>query len=181
MKILAVFLKDLRLIVRDRSAFAFLLAVPIVVILVVAETQSGGDAKSIIFPDRGSDRCDERGKIGNWIEEHVDSISDTVANIQRLHKRNLDIRSRTDSIEAESLTRVGIALSDAQPDVEQIGHTDGRVDHQAHHLAAGAPKPALKHVVHEPVRHPKIVKCVGETISYELRNDALPYFRCFTA
>ena len=31
MKILAVMLKDLRLVARDRSAFAFLLAVPIVV------------------------------------------------------------------------------------------------------------------------------------------------------
>jgi ABC-type multidrug transport system permease subunit len=61
MKILAVFLKDLRLTVRDRSAFAFLLAVPIVVILVVAETQSGGDSKGIVFPVVNEDQ----GPIAN--------------------------------------------------------------------------------------------------------------------
>lgn len=49
MKILAIMLKDLRLVTRDRSAFAFLLAVPIVVIMVVAETNSGGGTKSILF------------------------------------------------------------------------------------------------------------------------------------
>jgi ABC-type multidrug transport system permease subunit len=50
MKILAVMLKDLRLVARDRSAFAFLLAVPIVVILVVAGSNSGDGTRSIVFP-----------------------------------------------------------------------------------------------------------------------------------
>jgi linearmycin/streptolysin S transport system permease protein len=50
MRMLAIMLKDLRLVARDRSAFAFLLAVPIVVILVVAETASGGGTRSIVFP-----------------------------------------------------------------------------------------------------------------------------------
>ena len=50
MKILAVMLKDLRLVARDRSAFAFLLAVPIVVILVVAGSTSGDGTGSIVFP-----------------------------------------------------------------------------------------------------------------------------------
>ena len=63
MKLLAVVLKDLRLIVRDRSAFAFLLVVPIVVLLVVAETQSGDGTKSIIFPVVNEDQ----GPIANQL------------------------------------------------------------------------------------------------------------------
>lgn len=46
----AIMLKDLRLIIRDRYALIFLLIVPIVVILVVAETQGGNGTKTIIFP-----------------------------------------------------------------------------------------------------------------------------------
>ncbi len=50
MKLLRIALKDLRLIVRDRSALASLLIVPLIIILVVAETQSGEGTNSIIFP-----------------------------------------------------------------------------------------------------------------------------------
>ncbi len=50
MKIIAVILKDLRLVTRDRSALAFLLVVPIVVIMAVATTRSGDGTKNIVFP-----------------------------------------------------------------------------------------------------------------------------------
>jgi ABC-type multidrug transport system permease subunit len=63
MKFLAVVFKDLRLIVRDRSAFAFMLAVPIVVLLVLAETQSDNGTKSIIFPVVNEDQ----GPIANQL------------------------------------------------------------------------------------------------------------------
>ena len=63
MKPFAVVLKDLRLIVRDRSAFAFMLAVPIVVLLVVAETQSDNGTNSILLPVVNEDQ----GPIANQL------------------------------------------------------------------------------------------------------------------
>ena len=63
MKPLAVVFKDLRLIVRDRSAFAFMLAVPIVVLLVVAETQSDNGTNSILLPVVNEDQ----GPIANQL------------------------------------------------------------------------------------------------------------------
>jgi ABC-type multidrug transport system permease subunit len=63
MKIIAVILKDLRLIFRDRSAFAFMLAVPIVVILVVAETQGGHETKTVLLPVVNEDQ----GPIANQL------------------------------------------------------------------------------------------------------------------
>src|SRR5260370_533226 len=51
MKTIAVMLKDLRLILRDRFGFIALLVVPIVVIVVVASaTQSGDGSNSVLFP-----------------------------------------------------------------------------------------------------------------------------------
>jgi predicted permease len=51
MKIVAVMLKDLRLICRDHFGLIALLLVPVVVIMVVASaTQSGDGSKSILFP-----------------------------------------------------------------------------------------------------------------------------------
>ena len=68
MKTIAVMLKDLRLIGRDRFGFIALLLVPIVVIMVVATaTQSGDGSKSILFPvvNEAIERSGiERRKIG---------------------------------------------------------------------------------------------------------------------
>jgi len=50
MKFIALTLKDLRLVARDRWAFAFLLAGPTVVILVVAQTRSVDGTGNILFP-----------------------------------------------------------------------------------------------------------------------------------
>ena len=61
MKALRIALKDLRLIVRDRSALASLLIVPLIIILVVAETQSGEGTNSIIFPIVN----DDQGPVAN--------------------------------------------------------------------------------------------------------------------
>ncbi len=50
MNAITIMLKDLRLIARDRSALVVMLAVPIVVILVVASAQSGAVTRSIVYP-----------------------------------------------------------------------------------------------------------------------------------
>lgn len=50
MKLLRITLKDLRLISRDYSAFVSILIVPLVIIFVIAETQSGEGTESILFP-----------------------------------------------------------------------------------------------------------------------------------
>src|SRR5277367_6184709 len=61
MKILAVAFKDLRLVIRDRWAFAFLFVVPIVVIMVVAGTRSGDGTRNIVFPVVN----DDQGPVAN--------------------------------------------------------------------------------------------------------------------
>ncbi|MGO9060049.1 MAG: hypothetical protein ACLQU2_22110 [Candidatus Binataceae bacterium] len=71
MKILAIMLKDLRLVTRDRSAFAFLLAVPIVVIMVVAETNSGGGTKSILFPVVNEDQGPVANALIKVFSQHL--------------------------------------------------------------------------------------------------------------
>ena len=71
MKALVVMMKDLRLIVRDRSALFFLLLVPIVVILVVAETQAE-KSKNIVFPVVNEDRGPVASALIKAFREHLD-------------------------------------------------------------------------------------------------------------
>lgn len=84
MKIIAIMLKDLRLVVRDRSALAFLLVVPIVVIMVVATTRSGDGTSNIVFPVVNEDQ----GPVANALIKvfskylHVREVS--LAQAQRL-------------------------------------------------------------------------------------------------
>ena len=72
MKLLHVTLKDLRLITRDRSALVSLLLVPIVVILVVAETQSGGGSHSIVFPVVNEDQGPVANALIKVFRQHLD-------------------------------------------------------------------------------------------------------------
>ncbi len=72
MKLLRVMLKDLRLIARDRSALAFLVLVPMVIILVVAETQSGEGSQSILFPVVNEDQGPVANALLKVFREHLD-------------------------------------------------------------------------------------------------------------
>ena len=73
MKILAVTLKDLRLICRDRFGLIALLIVPIVVIVVVASaTQSGDGSKSILFPVVNEDQGPVATALIRAFREHLD-------------------------------------------------------------------------------------------------------------
>jgi len=66
-------LKDLRLIVRDRSGLIALLVVPIVVIIVVASaTQSGDGSKSIVFPIVNEDQGPVATAVIRAFREHLD-------------------------------------------------------------------------------------------------------------
>ncbi len=71
MKILAVMLKDLLLVARDRSAFAFLLAVPIVVIMVVAGSTSGDGTRDILFPVVNEDHGPVANELIKVFSEHL--------------------------------------------------------------------------------------------------------------
>jgi hypothetical protein len=72
-KTLAVMLKDLRLISRDRFGLIGLLVVPIVVIIVVASaTQSGEGSKSIIFPVVNEDQGPVATALIRAFRKHVD-------------------------------------------------------------------------------------------------------------
>lgn len=84
MKTLAVMLKDLRLVARDRSALASLLAVPIVVIAVVAQTQSGRGSKSIVFPVVNEDQGPVATALIRAFREHLDVREMTLPAAQRL-------------------------------------------------------------------------------------------------
>jgi len=81
-KMFAVMLKDLRLIIRDRSGLVALLVVPIVVIVVVATaTQSGNASKSIVFPVVNEDQGPVATALIRSLREHLDvrEVSRTTA------------------------------------------------------------------------------------------------------
>lgn len=71
MKLLRIMLKDLRLLARDRSALVFLVLVPMVIILVVAETQSGGGSQSILFPVVNDDQGPVATALLKVFKEHL--------------------------------------------------------------------------------------------------------------
>src|SRR5271168_2920481 len=82
MKMLAVTLKDLRLICRDRIGVTALLVVPIVVIVVVASaTQSGDGSNSILFPVVNEDQSPVATALIRAFREHLDvrEVSRTTA------------------------------------------------------------------------------------------------------
>ena len=82
MKTLAVMLKDLRLVSRDRFGLFALLVVPIVVIMVVAAaTQSGEGSKNILFPVVNEDQGPVAAALINAFREHLDvrEVSSTAA------------------------------------------------------------------------------------------------------
>ncbi len=72
MRLLRITLKDLRLILRDRWAALSLLIVPIVIILVIAETQSGEGSSSILFPIVNEDQGPVANVLIRTLEEHLD-------------------------------------------------------------------------------------------------------------
>lgn len=84
MKLLAVMLKDLRLVARDRSAFAFLLAVPIIVILVVAGSTGGDGTDSIIFPVVNEDQGPVANALIKVFKEHLEVREVNRATAQQL-------------------------------------------------------------------------------------------------
>jgi ABC-type multidrug transport system permease subunit len=83
-KLLRVMLKDLRLIVRDRSALAFLVLVPMVIILVVAETQSGEGSHSILFPVVNEDQGPVANALIKVFRQHLDVHEMDRAEAERL-------------------------------------------------------------------------------------------------
>lgn len=72
MTLWAVTLKDLRLIVRDRSALVSLLLVPIIVIAVVAEIQTGKGTQGIVFPIVNEDQGPVANALIKVFREHLD-------------------------------------------------------------------------------------------------------------
>lgn len=85
MKTLDVMLKDLRLISRDRYGLIGLLAVPIVVIIVIAAaTQSGDGSKSIVFPVVNEDQGPVATALIRALREHLDVREVSRASAHRL-------------------------------------------------------------------------------------------------
>lgn len=73
MKTLAVMLKDLQLIGRDRFGLIALIVVPIVVIMVIAAaTQTGGGTKSIVFPVVNEDQGPVATALIRAFRQHLD-------------------------------------------------------------------------------------------------------------
>lgn len=72
MTLWTVTMKDLRLIVRDRSALVSLLLVPIIVIAVVAEIQTGKGTQGIVFPIVNEDQGPVANALIKVFREHLD-------------------------------------------------------------------------------------------------------------
>jgi ABC-2 type transport system permease protein len=71
-KLLRITAKDLRLILRDRWAAVSLLIVPVVIILVIAETQSGEGSSTILFPIVNEDQGPVANVLIRTLGEHLD-------------------------------------------------------------------------------------------------------------
>jgi len=84
MRLLRITLKDLRLLTRDRSALVFLLIVPMVIILVVAETQSGEGSQSILFPVVNEDQGPVANALIKVFREHLTVTETDRATAERL-------------------------------------------------------------------------------------------------
>jgi ABC-type multidrug transport system permease subunit len=85
MKIAAVTLKDLRLICRDRFGLVALLAVPLVVIIVVASaTHSGAGSKGILFPVVNEDQGPVATALIRVFRRHLDVREVSPATAQHL-------------------------------------------------------------------------------------------------
>lgn len=74
MKLLRIMLKDLRLISRDYSAFVSILIVPLVIIFVIAETQSGEGTESIVFPIVNEDQGPVANALIKVFKQHLKVI-----------------------------------------------------------------------------------------------------------
>ncbi len=72
MTLLRITLKDLRLILRDRWAAMSLLIVPVIIILVIAETQSGEGSSTILFPIVNEDEGPVANVLIRTLKEHLD-------------------------------------------------------------------------------------------------------------
>lgn len=72
MRLLRVMLKDLRLLLRDRSALMFLIVVPMVIIFVIAETQSGEGSHGIILAVVNDDQGPVANQLVKVFKEHLD-------------------------------------------------------------------------------------------------------------
>jgi ABC-type multidrug transport system permease subunit len=84
-KTFTVMLKDLRLICRDRIGLVGLLAVPIVVIMVVAvATQSGNGTKNILFPVVNEDQGPVANALIRSFRKHLDVRVVSRANAAKL-------------------------------------------------------------------------------------------------
>ena len=84
MKLLRVMLKDLRLIARDRTALVHLLVVPMIIIMVVAETQSGIGTESILFPIVNDDQGPVANALIKVFKKHLDVRQVDRATAERL-------------------------------------------------------------------------------------------------
>lgn len=84
MKLFWVMAKDLRLILRDRSAVVSLLLVPMIIILVVAETQSGIGTQGILFPVVNEDEGPVAAALLRVFREHLDVQEVDRATAERL-------------------------------------------------------------------------------------------------
>jgi hypothetical protein len=90
-KILRVMMKDLRLMSRDRAGLVGTLAVPIVVIMVIAAaTQSVGVTKNIVFPIVNEDQGPIATALINSLRKHLDvrivSRADAIRMVRETHQ-----------------------------------------------------------------------------------------------
>jgi len=83
-KLLRIMLKDLRLISRDYSAFVSILIVPLVIIFVIAETQSGEGTESIVFPIVNEDQGPVANALIKVFKKHLKVIDVDRATAERI-------------------------------------------------------------------------------------------------
>jgi ABC-2 type transport system permease protein len=84
LSLLTVMLKDLRLILRDRAALAFLAAVPVVLITIIASAVAGTDSGSLLLPVVNEDQGPVAEVLLESLRGHLDVEEVDRAEAERL-------------------------------------------------------------------------------------------------
>jgi ABC-2 type transport system permease protein len=87
--LLTVALKDLRLVLRDRPALAFLTAVPLLVITIIASALAGTDSGSLLLPVVNEDQGPVAEVLLESLRKHLD-----VEEVERAEAERLVARSK---------------------------------------------------------------------------------------
>src|SRR5213080_155392 len=130
-----------------------------------------------LLDDRNPRRRQERCDVAEWIQQAVDAVPDAVPNGEGLQRGKHQVGPGTETIDAEGLAGIGVALLDVELrpcDVEEADHPDRRVHAETSELTARPAKTPLQEAVHQALRHSEVVESAIESTLADVWKDLAP-------